>query len=765
MTGVRGELDKISNMGLPNVRNIMTLKQAQITINMEENILTSSKLSMEDRETAYDRLDDTWNQAKEAWEYMEGARLTNRERQIWEELATPWENWENSHLQFLDLSKELDSTKIFQPMDVRYELALRQKDHALWIWQLLESISNGTEFQGETDPDQCELGKWLHSFTTENQELSDYMEQIHEYHDEVHKSGETIAQLMSQTPADSAQAMEVYEDITLSNMDRVMGLLADMDDVAQEADMLYTKMVDHALYVTRDAFTETETILDGLIEENIKTMENMNRAADQRSDFALALLIISILSGIALATGLAIILSHRITKAIRSVQDMMGKAAEGDLTIRGTVESRDELGQLAQSFNQFMETIQGMTRDIHDTTITLNKSSQNLLTISHGMASSSEGVNIKTGAVSSAVEEISVTIDNAANVSYETSQNINTIATGVEEMSASTKNVAIAAEQTSVNVEDVTGLINDISHAINNAASSAVEVSNSVNSVATSVKEINMSLNEVSVNCERSINITSDAENKAHETNVMIENLNTSARQIGRVVDVINDIADQTNMLALNAAIEAAGAGEAGKGFAVVANEVKELAKQTAEATQEIGEQIGDMQDQMTNAVTSVATITRIIDETTKITNTIAAAVTEQSALTGEISESTMVAAKQVNNISERVGDIADNSQHGVNSLTEAAGGVREIARSTAELSGASNEIASNTDIASRRVEDIARSSQDISVGAAEINENLQEISVATEDTTSGATKTSHAATQLAELATKLEEMVSQFKV
>ena len=114
--------------------------------------------------------------------------------------------------------------------------------------------------------------------------------------------------------------------------------------------------------------------------------------------------------------------------------------------------------------------------------------------------------------------------------------------------------------------------------------------------------------------------------------------LGESSAEIGNVIKVITSIAQQTNLLALNATIEAARAGEAGKGFAVVANEVKELAKQTAKATEDISRKIEAIQEDTKGAVEAIAQIGKIINQINDIQNTIASAVEEQTATTGEIS-------------------------------------------------------------------------------------------------------------------------------
>ena len=325
--------------------------------------------------------------------------------------------------------------------------------------------------------------------------------------------------------------------------------------------------------------------------------------------------------------------------------------------------------------------------------------------------------------------------------------------------------LASASEKTATGVSDVNSLVGQIAENTGNVSKFTFDVSTSVNSVVLAMKEINISLNEISQSCLRSKDITADAEARAKDTNDIIEKLNTSSKQIGKVVRVINEIADQTNMLALNAAIEAAGAGDAGRGFAVVANEVKELAKQTAEATDEIGEQIGEMQTNMASAVKATESITDVINEITMITGTIASAVTEQSATTGNISNSVITAAEKVSFITREIEDIASNSQHVMRNLAEASNGVSDMAASASKLSGTYVQVAGSIDKTAEKVKGIASRINDISNGTNEISLNIQEISVATgEAATESAGASSHAK-RLLETALKMDVLVKQFKI
>ena len=469
--------------------------------------------------------------------------------------------------------------------------------------------------------------------------------------------------------------------------------------------------------------------------------------------------------GALIALILSVMTVKLIAGPIKQLRTLMAQAGDGDLTVRGEIQSQDELGELMLSFNQLVDKIQHMVQGISHQTSTVKTAAFASQRTADIMAANGQEVNAKIGLVTIAVEEMTISINQTAHASAQSSGNINMVAAAVEEMSATIKSMAIATEETSAGVSRISDAMGQISQSIGNVSDSAQDVKGSVNSVTTAVREINLSLNEVSRNCENSINITLDAGTQAAETSAVIEKLSALSRQVSKIVGVINDIADQTNMLALNAAIEAAGAGEAGKGFAVVANEVKELAKQTAGATEEISDQIETMQTNMADAVKAVDKITRVIGEVKQITNTIASAVTQQSAVTGEISQSVSVAAEKIHLITGEIATVAANSRDAALNAAEVTSGMKEIARSAADLSMASAEVAQNTENASRRVGEVARAAGEISQGANEISLNIQEINAAANDTANRAVETSESANELAEVAAKLEDLMQKFQV
>jgi methyl-accepting chemotaxis protein len=218
------------------------------------------------------------------------------------------------------------------------------------------------------------------------------------------------------------------------------------------------------------------------------------------------------------------------------------------------------------------------------------------------------------------------------------------------------------------------------------AAQAAGDVSTNVQSVAAGSEEMGASIREIASNAAEAARVASEAVGVAASTNTTVSKLGTSSAEIGNVVKTITAIAEQTNLLALNATIEAARAGEMGKGFAVVASEVKDLAQETARATEDIARRVEAIQADTTNAVSAIEEISSIIARINDYQTTIASAVEEQTATTGEMSRSVGDAADGTVAIAGNIDGVAAAAQSTTAALGEATATADELTGIATEL-------------------------------------------------------------------------------
>jgi methyl-accepting chemotaxis protein len=130
--------------------------------------------------------------------------------------------------------------------------------------------------------------------------------------------------------------------------------------------------------------------------------------------------------------------------------------------------------------------------------------------------------------------------------------------------------------------------------------------------------------------------------------------LSDASQSMSGIVEIIGHITGQINLLALNATIESARAGEAGRGFAVVASEVKNLANQAKQATDKISSEIGGLNGISTDVVSALSAIKTEIQNVSEYVTSTAAAVEEQSTVTGEMSASMQRAADEARAMADR---------------------------------------------------------------------------------------------------------------
>ena len=303
---------------------------------------------------------------------------------------------------------------------------------------------------------------------------------------------------------------------------------------------------------------------------------------------------------------------------------------EGDLTKRLDVVKKDEIGELADWFNLFLDKLNSLIIKIADNACEVENASRDFETIAGKLSRSAEETSGRSGSVSTAAEEMSA--------------NLNT--------------VAAAMEQSSTNVS----------------------------MVATASEEMTATITEIAQNAEKARTVVDQAVNRSDEASKQMNTLGEAAVGIGKVVETITEISEQVNLLALNATIEAARAGEAGKGFAVVANEIKELAKQTSSASLEIRQKIEHIQGTTNGTVDGINEISAVIKNVYEIVGTIATAVEEQSAVTSEIASNIAQASQGIQEVNENVNQTSMVS-------TEISKDITAVNQNTSEISANSDQV------------------------------------------------------------------------
>ncbi len=392
------------------------------------------------------------------------------------------------------------------------------------------------------------------------------------------------------------------------------------------------------------------------VKEVAKDMNDEGRAT-----VANALLTLAVGTATAIAIGLLLgwliarFLSRNLADVIRASQALGG----GDLAARSSVATQDEVGTLAQSFNEMGAQLQARVAKEGEQAATM---AQFMVDAKRVLGNLAQGdlTDQMTSACEGDLEQIKVSLNSA-----------------ITNLTTTLTTVRTAAESVSTGAEQITKGNEDLSQRTSEQASSLEETSSAMEEMTSTVKQNADNAKQAN---QLAVTARDVAQKGGAVTTKAIDamgEINKSSKKIADIITVIDEIAFQTNLLALNAAVEAARAGEHGRGFAVVAAEVRNLAQRSATAAKEIKGLINESVQRVTDG-------SDLVNQSGKTLEEIVSSVKRVTDIIAEITAASQEQASGIDQVNKAIMQMDETTQQNaalVEEATSASQSMKEQAR------------------------------------------------------------------------------------